>query len=289
MLRCGMSICCLTLLATLCPAQKDVATTGTPRGALMLIGGGANRPAFIRRFVQLAGGSGANIVEIPTAQEEARINSEGLESFRKRATELFGVSEVTVLHTRDRKIADSAAFVEPLRHATGVWILGGNDEYLVDAYGGTRTEQEIKALVMRGGVLGGTSAGANIQGVALVNARIVDALDGAKNKAVKIEGERAAFNLLTNAIPFPHWHRSPDAFALIPAMMATQHGRLGIGIDEATAAVVQGDRLEVLGDGNVGIYDGKQHEGQPYFLLSPGQSYNLKKRTLTTDDHPKPD
>jgi cyanophycinase len=269
--------------------QKDDATVGPQKGVLMLVGGGANRPAFIQRFVQLAGGSRANIVEIPTAQEEARLNSEGLEFFRKRATELFGVSEVKVLHTRDRKTADSAAFVEPLRHATGVWILGGNDEYLVDAYVGTRTEQEIKALVMRGGVMGGTSAGANIQGVALVNARIVDAPDGSKNKTVKIEGERAAFNLLTDAIPLPHWHRNAEAFALIPAMMATQGARLGIGIDEATAAVVQGDRLEVLGDGSVGIYDGKQHEGRPYFLLSPGQSYDLKKRTLIADDHPKPD
>src|SRR5438876_7397998 len=101
-------------------------------------------------------------------------------------------------------------------------------------------------MVMRDVVLGVTSAVANNQGTALVNAKIVAAADGSQNKTVKIEGERAAFDLLTNSIIFPHWHRSPEAFALIPAMMATQGERLGIGIDEATAVVVQRDRLEVL-------------------------------------------
>lgn len=271
-------ICWFALIATLCPAQKDVSTAGPQKGALMLIGGGANRPAFIQRFMQLAGGDKANIVVIPTAQEEARITSEGLEFFKSRASELFGVGRITVLHTRDRKVADSPAFFGPLQHATGVWILGGNDEYLVDAYVGTRTEQEIKALVLRGGVLGGTSAGANIQGTALVDARIVPAAGGSQTKTVKIQGERAAFDLLTNSIIFPHWHKRPDAFALIPAMMATQGKRLGFGIDEATAVVVQGDRLEVLGDGHVGIYDNKDHDGEPYLLLSSGQSFDLRKR-----------
>ena len=38
--------------------------------------------------------------------------------------------------------------------------------------------------------------------------------------------------------------------------------RLGLGIDEPTAVVVHGDRLEVIGRGVVGIYDGKEHDGK---------------------------
>jgi cyanophycinase-like exopeptidase len=38
------------------------------------------------------------------------------------------VAEVTVLHSLDRATSDSDRFVEPLRRATGVWILGGFPE-----------------------------------------------------------------------------------------------------------------------------------------------------------------
>lgn len=75
----------------------------------------------------------------------------------------FTVKHVTVLHTRDRVKANSEGFVEPLRHASGVWIDGGRQWRLADTYLGTAVEREIKALLMRGGVVGGSSAGANIQ------------------------------------------------------------------------------------------------------------------------------
>ena len=80
----------------------------------------------------------------------------------------FGVKNVTVLHTRDRAEADTEAFVAPLKTARGVWFGGGRQWRLVDAYMGTRTQREIEAVLARGGVIGGGSAGATIQGSYLV-------------------------------------------------------------------------------------------------------------------------
>ena len=80
----------------------------------------------------------------------------------------LGATHLTVLHTNDRKEADSEAFVEPLKRATAVWFVGGRQWHLVDSYAGTRTEAEIKAVLARGGVVGGTSAGASIQASYLV-------------------------------------------------------------------------------------------------------------------------
>jgi cyanophycinase len=74
----------------------------------------------------------------------------------------------TVLHTRDRGEADSEAFVEPLKTATAVWFCGGRHWRIVDAYGGTRTEREIRAVLDRGRLIAGPSAGATIQGSYLV-------------------------------------------------------------------------------------------------------------------------
>ena len=65
-------------------------------------------------------------------------------------------------------MADTEAFAAPLKTARGVWFAGGRQWRLVDAYMGTRTQREIEAVLARGGVVGGCSAGATIQGSYLV-------------------------------------------------------------------------------------------------------------------------
>src|SRR5207249_1959082 len=110
------------------------------------------------------GGPDATVVLIPTALEDDRLTPDGLDRLRNSMANILSVQHIVVLHTRDRRQANAAAFVEPLRHASAVWVLGGNEDYLMDAYTGTRTQTEISALLARGGVLGGTSAGAIIQG-----------------------------------------------------------------------------------------------------------------------------
>jgi cyanophycinase len=53
---------------------------------------------------------------------------------------------------------------------------------------------------------------------------------------------------------------------------------LGIGLYESTAIVTQGDGFEVIGDGKVAITDGKERDGKKYYLLSAGDSFDLKAR-----------
>ncbi len=248
-------------------------TTGPSRGALVLVGGGANRPSFVEKFVALAGGPAATVVLIPTTLEDARLTPDGLDRLRDSMVNIFGVQHIVVLHTRDRQTADSPEFVEPLRHATGVWILGGSEQHLMDAYTGTRTQAEIEALVARGGVVGGTSAGAIIQGSATVLA------DSPAFKALFIDAKHIPFGLLPHTIVLPHWSQR-SLQTVLATTLATAPGLLGIGIDEATAAIVQQDQLTVVGDGHVGIYDGADHNGKPYYELAPGQRFDLTKRAI---------
>ena len=69
-----------------------------------------------------------------------------------------------MLHTYDKNIADSDSFIKPLLRATGVWFSGGRQWRLVDAYADTKTEAALSEVLKNGGVIGGTSAGATIQG-----------------------------------------------------------------------------------------------------------------------------
>jgi cyanophycinase len=71
-------------------------------------------------------------------------------------------------------------------------------------------------------------------------------------------------------------------FDLIP-LIEKHPDLLGIGLDEDTAIVVQGDEFEVMGRSRVAIYDIHKMippAGKFYFLI-PGDKYNLKTRTAT--------
>lgn len=289
----------LVLFATMCGTSllaQTPATAGPERGTLILDGGGAEgvvrgamrsrladagavsdtatkRSAVIHKFVQLAGDSGARIVVIPTAWDDEHSTPEKLEQLRVSVQEIMGVDRVTIMHTRDRRQADTPEFVAPLRRATGVWIDGGQDAQLWDTYVGTRVETEIKALLARVGVVAGTSAGAVIESSLGLNWTIVDSPGG---KTLRVDGTHICWGLLTNSIILPHWSQR-DRPDLTPAVV-THPGVLGIAIDEEAAAVVQGNRLDVIGDGHVGIYDGKVHGDKSYYDLSSGDRFDLHTR-----------
>jgi CubicO group peptidase (beta-lactamase class C family) len=63
---------------------------------------------------------------------------------------------------------------------------------------------------------------------------------------------------------------------------------LGIGIDEDTAIVVQGDVFEVIGRSYVAIYDAadRAHQGRDFRLLSAGRRFDLNKRVELAPEQP---
>ncbi len=272
-LRRLLAFCLLFVAIALAIADYDNSpTVGPAKGWLIVSGGGGAPPEVDRLFITLAGGPNANFVTIPTAQADAEIN---LDTIRQSYQKRFGVTHVTVLHTRDRVRANSEGFVEPLRHASGVWIDGGRQWRLADAYLGTVVEREIKSLLARGGVVFGGSAGATIQGSYLVRG----APEG--NETMMAPGHEVGFGLLANSAIDQHVNtrgREKD----LDSVISLHPELLGIGIDEHTAIVVHGDSFKVVGVGQVAIHDGKDHDGALYYFLSPGQTFNLKMRTVAT-------
>ena len=257
------------------PAGYDHShTIGPAKGWLMIHGGGLVSPDEAKEFVSLAGGPDANFVFIPTASSDP-INVDHAAAMFSR---MFGVKHVTVLHTRDRKVANTEKFVEPLRHASGVWFEGGRQWRLADAYLGTAVEREIKALLARGGVVGGSSAGATIQGSFLVRGDPAHPgnPDG-DNRIMMVPGHEAGLALLPNSAIDQHVvvrHREND----LDQVIAAHPKLLGIGIDQGAAILVHGDTFKTM-DGEVLIHDGKKHAGKEYYVLQPGETFNLRTRT----------
>jgi cyanophycinase len=151
-------------------------------------------------------------------------------------------------------------------------LSSGNAGRLANAYLDTLTQKEIAAVVNRGGVVGGNSAGAIIQGSYTVRGRPDKPLLMAK-------GHERGFGFLKNVAINPHLTEQKRDAELVN-VIDTYPNLLGIGLDEKAALVVQGNEFEVIGEGRVAIYDNKKHGGNWYYWLRPGDRFDLVKRKV---------
>jgi len=231
-----------------------------PPGWLVIVGGGRLPDGVRSRFLELAGGKDARLVVIPTASSKAdRLESLASYAYWKAQQ----VASVTFLHTRKADEANDPNFVKPLTEATGVWFPGGDQSKLVAPYLGSLVERELHRLLERGGVIGGTSAGAS----AMSQLMIV----GGNPLAQVGDG----FGLLPEVVIDQHFqnrHRLPRLLGILD-----QHPEyLGLGIDEETAVVVHSGRAMVLGNANVRLcLPGASKDPNQVRVLKPGEQIDL--------------
>ena len=253
---------------------------GPANGTLVIGGGGFNDEIF-EEFINVAGGKDSPVVYIPTAN--GRYDNSAFSNYAMFLKKV-GWTNVTILHTTDRQKADSEEFVKPLINARAVWFGGGRQWRLVDAYKNTLTEKMIYKVLERGGVIGGGSAGATIQGSYLVRG-------DTKNNQIMMGDHEEGFGYLKNTAIDQHTlarNRHFDMFDILK-----KHPELlGISIDENTAIVVQNNEFKVIGSSYVLIYDGKfwSREGyelknlpekdQLFYFLRNGDRYDLLNRRV---------
>lgn len=163
-------------------------------------------------------------------------------------------------------------------------ISGGRQWRLVDSYKNTLTEKMLWKVLENGGTIGGSSAGATIQGSFL-------ARGDTKNNQIMMGDHQEGFGFLKNVAIDQHVlarNRHFDMFEIL----RNRPELLGIGIDESTAIIVKGDIFEVVGKSYVVVYDGKfwSREGseskklpekeQIFYFLREGDRYNLRERII---------
>jgi cyanophycinase len=261
-------------------AGQSTGSVGPEKGWLVLHGGGiVHDHTADERFVALAGGAKASIVVVMTAADLNLLTPDVLAKYRDWWETAFGAGEVTLVDARTRDEADSETFAEPFRNATGVYVVGGSLTRVVEVYSGTRAEREMKAVVERGGVFGGSSAGAMIQGSFLISASKTPWGEPLPRSRMYLDPARlVGFGLLRNVTVYPHLsarHAERD----VAAVVARNPGLVGIGIDEDTAVVLHEDRFEVVGVGKAVFFDANR----PAVTLRKGQRFDLRTRTRLPD------
>lgn len=208
------------------------------QGHLIIIGGGPRPESVMKKFVELAGKDSARIVIIPMASEFYRESGENyVEEFKK-----LGVNRVLPLYVLSREEANLDTIAAALKNASGIFFGGGDQNRLTRLFLDTKAFDAIHAVYRRGGVIGGTSAGAAIMSELMITG------DGnweyLCKDSVKVS---RGFGFVKNVVIDQHFVRRNRLNRLIAVCI--QNRVSGIGIDESTAIWVKPDfHAEVLGN-----------------------------------------
>ena len=259
---------------SLSPGAPSSTKVGPARGAVMVVGGGSIGKDIYGRFIELAGGPDALIIDVPTAGGAEKY---GAETGSSRALKAAGARNVMVLHTVDRKVADADSFVAPIKRAGGVWFEGGRQWHLVDSYAGTKSETEFRAVLDRGGIVGGTSAGASILSSFLLRG----AREG--NAIIVAPQYLVGFGYLKETAIDQHVVARSRLRDLADSLVPRYPKLLGISEDEGTAWLVRGDTAEIIGRNKAFAYNGQGNDPRrPFVTLRPGDRYDLADRRLVS-------
>lgn len=208
-------------------------------GLLALAGSGEYLPGMqpVDRWLMDWLAQPAHVVCLPTAagtEGPERIgywNDLGLSHFRQ-----LGAASVQALPVLDRSSANDPILAEQVSAANFVYLSGGKPSYLFETLNGTPVWHAVEAVLAKGGVVAGCSAGAMVFGGRIPRSRNSFALQD-------------AFGFLPGSVILPHFDELPGFLqSMIP--MLIQHNLL-VGIEGDTVLICENGRFQVRGRGGV--------------------------------------
>jgi cyanophycinase len=255
----------------------------SPKGTLVIVGGGGLPQAILDTFLSASGGRGGIVGILPTATSEPDAALKEWKTDLEKAGLMF-----VPLDVRAREDASRPALLEQARLCTGFWFSGGDQNFVGDKIVGTPLHQVIRERYEAGAAIGGTSAGA-----AIMSKLMLTGDDRNGQEALSEFG--------------PGAYRTREGMAFLPEkVVVDQHflrrGRenrlfsiimehpdyLGLGIDEATALIVKEGKAQVMGERSVMVFDpagmsvrGETFQNLRIHVLRTGQSINLSTRQVS--------
>jgi len=217
--------------------------TATPPGILALVGAGEfleSMQAVDAELLRHAGGSKVAILPTASAPDgpgvPERWAAMGAAHFR-----CLGADPTPVM-ALDRQGCQTAENVEAVRRADLVYFSGGKPGYLLHTLRSTPLWEAVLAVLARGGVLAGCSAGAMILG---------GWIPGRLNLRQLPFWERA-FGLVPQAVVLPHFDEFPSWVGGGLAAIRPRRAYV-IGVDGGTALIGNAGGWRALGAGRVTV------------------------------------
>lgn len=269
-------------------APKPGETTGVMipgQGHLFIIGGGARPDSLMTQFVALGGGEKCKVLVIPYASGD--IHDTG--SYQVSEFKRIGVKDCDYISVSKDEIDGEEALAR-LEGVTAIFFSGGDQNRLTAMLNGTKFLEKVRQIYRDGGVIGGTSAGAAVMSKIMLTGDEMGAPEERsgdfcyikRGHVVTAEG----FGFVTDAIIDQHFVIRKRENRLISILL--EHPELkGIGIDEATAIIVNTDAtFRVAGQSQVLVFEpldktkitptGYQKNTLTLHLLTAGDVFSLK-------------
>jgi cyanophycinase len=226
------------LTALLCALLFVPGAGAQSPGAIVAVGGGGTTDGIVKRTLELAGGNSAVVVVLPQSS----------------AAEGAGDSSVKMWLDAGARSARKVDFAAPdaraaLEAATLIWMPGGDQNRFMKAIEGTGLDEVIRARHRAGTVVGGTSSGAAVLSRLMMTGD-ADLKSLAPGKTVLVPG----LGLLPDVIVDQHFLQRQRNNRLLSAVL-DHPATVGVGIDEATAAIFRNGAIEVVGRSAVVVFD----------------------------------
>lgn len=209
-------------------------------GALLIVGGGGVPREALRAALARAA-STRRVLILPQASALADRGQDAAAMWREA-----GAAEARVLDPLEPAAARAA-----LAQADLIWLSGGDQARLVEALRQADLIEALRARRAAGAIVGGTSAGAAAIGSDMLTGR-------AEDERLRAGGTELVpgLGLWPEAIVDQHFLARQRTTRLLAAVL-DRPGRIGVGIDERTALLVEGETCQVLGEGSVLVLDAR--------------------------------
>jgi cyanophycinase len=259
--------------------------TEPANGPLIIIGGHEDKEGdkvILRAVADRMKGGKLVLATVASHQPEGY-----LESYQKAFADL-GVTDIVELYVDDRGQTHDEEKLALFDGAAGVFFSGGDQLRIASQIGDTPIERKVREIHRAGGVIAGTSAGASVMSETML-------VGGTSSESHRIGDLNMApgLGLIRNAIIDQHFAERGRIGRLLGAV-AHNPRILGVGIDEDTAIIVEGDRFDVIGAGAVYVVDAQAvtqsniaeakskralsiHDVRLHVLAS-GDAFDLKQR-----------
>jgi cyanophycinase len=225
-------------------------TQSIPKGNLFIIGGGDRPAAMMQKMVEAAGLTPKDHIAILTMSSASPDTSYYYikEDLRPHCANTIAMLHFTKENTSDRVMLDS------LKKAKLIFITGGVQDRFMNVVFNTPVFETIHQAYQLGSTIAGTSAGAAVMSKEMITGSQIRAdtiydgsFDRIENGNVEI---KPGLGLLTNAIIDQHFVVRSRYNRLL-TILSQYPGKTAIGIDEATAILVKGNEVEVIGESQV--------------------------------------
>lgn len=201
-------------------------------GTLAIVGGGSVPESVAEALLRVAGENGT-VAILPDAAED-------VDEAAKNSTEWLTKAGFTDQSKLVVIKASDTTGLESLTTARGVWICGGQQRRLAEAWKGKPIEQKLHDVLRRGGMIAGTSAGAAIMSRVMISQG---------NPVPEIS---EGWDLLHDVIIDQHFSER-ERLPRLQHAIQNHPTRLGLGIDESTVVFCSNRTVRVSGKGTATI------------------------------------